>query len=282
MTSTGLTAGVHIATSKCVAVVIDDDGAVLAQSRVDTPRGTTELLDVVEAICTELITVVGAVDSVGVGVAGQLDLSGRMAFSPNLDLGDVPLLQLLETRLDRPIVIDNDANLAAMAELEWGIARGISNAVLMTIGSGFGNALIIDGAVRRGAFGMAGELGHTMINPSGPECSCGSRGCLEVYTSGRGLDWMARQAAIAGLTPQLLTLAGGDAENVQGEHVMRGARNDDPGALAILDQFAFWMAVGLSNAVALLDPELVILGGDMADDWDLYGHLVRTHHERLV
>ena len=279
---TGFTAGVHIAGAKCVAVVMDRDDAVVAQSRVDTPQGTNALLDVVEAVCNELGAVAGELDGIGVGVAGQFDLSGRMAFAPNLDLGDVPLLGLLSERLDSPVVVDNDANLAAMAELKWGVARGVNNAVLMTIGTGFGNAIIIDGAVRRGAFGMAGELGHTMVDPSGPDCTCGSRGCLEVYVSGRALDSMALQASRAGLAPGLVALAGGDPENVKAEHVMRAAKTDDPGATQVLDQFSFWVAVGMSNAVALLDPELVILSGRLVDDWDLYGHRVRHHHDQLV
>lgn len=276
------TAGVHVGGAKCVSVVTDELGEVVAHSRVVTPRGATELLDVVEAVVAELAAVAGDLDGVGLGVAGQMDLSGRMAFAPNLDIGDMPLQRLLEARLGTTVIVDNDANLVAMAELEWGVARGVSDAVLMTLGTGFGNSLIIDGKVRRGAFGMAGELGHTMIDPSGPSCTCGSRGCLEVYVSGRGIEWMAQQASRAGLAPGIIALAGGDPDNVTAEHVTRAARNGDDGALRVLDQFAFWMAIGMSNTVALLDPELVMLGGGLVGEWDLYGDMVRTHHEGLV
>ncbi len=276
------TAGVHVGGGKCTSVVTDQHGDMVAESRVDTPRGATALLDVIEAVTAELGAVAGDLDAVGLGIAGQLDLSGRMAFSPNLDLGDLPLQRLLEERLSAPVVIDNDANLVAMAELEWGVARGVSDAVLITLGTGFGNSLVIDGKVRRGAFGMAGELGHTMVDPSGPSCTCGSHGCLEVYASGRGLTSIAQKAARAGLAPGLMTLAGGDPDNVTNDHVLRAARGGDEGATRVLEQFAFWISVGLSNTVALLDPEMVIVGGPLSADWDALGDHVRAHLESLV
>ncbi|MCP3936987.1 MAG: ROK family protein [Actinomycetia bacterium] len=282
MTNTGFTAGIDVGGTKCLAVIIDPDNNIVAESRVPTPRGATALIDMVEAVAVELIELSGGLDGIGVGVPGQMDLSGRMAFAPNLDLGDLPIQQLLEDRLEVEIVIDNEANCAAAAELQLGVARGVSDAVLITLGTGFGNAIIVNGDVSRGAFGMAGELGHTVVNPSGPECGCGNRGCLECYASGSGLQWMAREAVERGETTRLLALAGGDIENVRGEHVTRAARDGDKAAIGVIDRFSWWLALGLANAVAILDPEMVILGGGLVTDWDLFEGRVRSHYDKMV
>lgn len=282
MSGTGFTAGIDVGGTKCLAVVVDPENRIVAESRVPTPRGDTALIDVVEAVSVELIELAGGLDGIGVGLPGQMDLSGRMAFAPNLDLGDLPLQSLLEDRLETGVFVDNEANCAATAELALGIAQGVSDAVLITLGTGFGNAIIVNGMVNRGAFGMAGELGHTVVDPSGPQCSCGNKGCLERFASGSGLQWMAREAVASGEAPRLLTMAGGDVENVKGEHVTRAARDGDKAALEVVDRFSWWLALGLANAVAVLDPEMVILGGGLVTDWDLFDQRVRRHYESMV
>jgi glucokinase len=250
----------------------------------------------------------GAPDArpVGVGVPGMLDPHGVLRFSPNLpgaigaDMRALVSERLVSERLGsgglgsgglgsdrlgaggagtggaggggaggRPVVVGNDANCAALAELRSGAARGAEEALVVTLGTGIGGGLIAGGRVRTGAHGFAGEIGHMVVDPSGPPCTCGGRGCWERYASGGGLGRLAREAAFAGSLHQAVVLAGGDPELVRGEHVTLAALAGDPGALAVVEELGWWVALGLSNLVAVCDPERIVLGGGVAEVGDL-------------
>ncbi|MEZ5225764.1 MAG: ROK family protein [Acidimicrobiales bacterium] len=171
-------------------------------------------------------------------------------------------------------VFVNDANCAARAELEVGVAVGVEHAVLVTLGTGIGGALIADGHVVRGAAGMAGEPGHMLVDPNGPLCVCGLHGCWERYASGAGLRYLGGQAAEAGELQGVMAELEGDISALRGEHITRAARLGDSEAAAVLDRFAWWVAVGMANC-AMSDPELIIVGGGLVRDWDLYGPRVQ-------
>jgi glucokinase len=150
-----------------------------------------------------------------------------------------------------------------------GAAVGASSVVLVTLGTGIGGAIAVDGQVLRGANGMAAEVGHTMVDPSGPPCPCGLRGCWERYASGAGLARIARDAAEAGRLGAVADQAGGVAA-IRGEDVVAGVRDGDPDALAVMNEFAWWTAVGLANLAAVLDPELLLVGGGVVDAADFW------------
>ena len=135
---------------------------------------------------------------------------------------------------------------------------------MVTLGTGIGGGLLQGGTLLTGAHGFAGELGHMVVDPSGPPCPCGRRGCWERFASGGGLGRLAREAAQAGQLPEVVALAGGDPEAVRGEHVTAAARAGDPGALAVIGQLGWWVALGLANLVAVVDPSMVVLGGGLA------------------
>lgn len=276
-------AGVDVGGNKCLAVVIDADNNIVAESRVATPSGTDALVEVAVEVTRELADVTGGLSAAGFGVPGQLDLQGTMRFAPNLvDVGELAIRERLADVLDVPVFVDNNANCAAAAELEMGAARGAREAVLITLGGGFGNSIIVDGIVQRGAHGLAGELGHTMVDPNGPLCPCGRVGCLERYASGSGLTRLAQEAAGSGKAPSLLTYTDGDVELLRGEHVMRAVRDQHHDAVEVLDGFSWWVAVGLANVVAILDPELIVLGGSLVTDWDLLVEPVTRHYSDMV
>jgi glucokinase len=277
--------GVDIGGTKVLAVGVDTDAplAVLAEHRVPTPSGdATKILD---AIASATRVVAGALaaagrpaEVVGMGIPGLVDTSGRLRAAPNLlGLVGVEIPPRLEALIDLPTVVDNDANCALWAEVIVGAGAGARDAVLVTLGTGIGGALVNGGVLRHGRHGFAGEPGHMVVDPSGPECPCGRSGCWERFASGSGLAMLARRAVEAGRSPAILELVGGDVAAVDGEHVVAAARAADPGALAVVDEFAWWLALGIANLVNALDPELVLVGGGLADESDLF--LARTREE---
>ena len=288
------TIGLDVGGTKVLGVVVDplDPSRVLIERRVPTPAGGEGLVDVLAELVEELVEglVEGPVEglgadpvSVGVGVPGLVDRTGVLHMGPHLrSLHAVPLARLLTERLGLSTQVDNDANCHALAELVGGAARGTSDALVVTLGTGIGAGIVSQGQVLHGAHGFAGEPGHMVVDPSGPPCPCGKRGCWERYASGSGLARLGREAAEAGRLDGAVALAGGDPDAVRGEHVTAAARAGDPEAVEVLAGFARWIGLGLANLVNILDPELIVIGGGLVGDADLILPLVRTHVAALV
>jgi glucokinase len=265
------TIGVDVGGTKLLTVVLDDADDVVASVRHPTPRGAEALLDGIAAAVVELQgEAQGEQTDVGVGIAGLVDHAGVLRHGPNQPgIRELDVRGGLQARLGDRVAVDNDANCALRAELATGAAVGFSSVVLVTLGTGIGAGIAVDGEVLRGANGMAGEPGHTMVDPSGPPCPCGLRGCWERYASGAGLARLARDAAEAGRLASVAEAVGGRAA-IRGEDVVAAVRDGDEDALAVLADFAWWTAVGLANLVAVLDPELLLLGGGLVDAADLW------------
>jgi glucokinase len=284
--ASALVAGLDLGGTKILGRVLDpaEPRVPLAEVRLDTPRGATAILGgLAEAVARLDRDAPGPVVAVGVGAAGQVDLEGTLRYAPNLPgVVELPVAAELTPLVGRPVVVDNDANAATVAEHRLGAATGADTAVLVTLGTGIGAGLIVDGRLYRGAGGMAGEPGHMVVDPGGPPCPCGRRGCWERFASGSGLGRLARDAAGAGAADRVVELAGGDAEAVRGEHVTRAAREGDPDAVEVLRQFAWWVALGVANLVNVLDPEIVVIGGGLAEAGDLLLDPVRQAYTGLV
>lgn len=257
--------GIDVGGTKILGVVVDDAGAVLAEEKVATPVGEEAVLDAAADLGERLRVATGPVGAAGIGAAGLVDRSGVLRVSPNLPgVADAPLGEGLARRLGVPVAADNDATCAAWGEFHLGAARGTADAVVLTLGTGIGGGFVANGVLVRGASGFAGEPGHMVVDPDGPPCPCGRRGCWERYASGSGLGRLAREAAHAGLASRVVELAGGDAEDVRGEHVTAAAAEGDGQAQAVLERFGWWIALGAANLVNLLDPEVVVIGGGLA------------------
>ncbi|MEZ5376596.1 MAG: ROK family protein [Acidimicrobiales bacterium] len=271
--------GVDIGGTKALGVVIGRRNEILLETRWPTRATAAAVIDMLADMVAELIDSTGSdveARGVGIGIAGLVDVVGRLRRAPNLvDADEFPIRDLLEPRIGLPVFVDNDANCAARAELEVGVAVGVEHAVLVTLGTGIGGALIADGHVVRGAAGMAGEPGHMLVDPNGPLCVCGLHGCWERYASGAGLRYLGGQAAEAGELQGVMAELEGDISALRGEHITRAARLGDSEAAAVLDRFAWWVAVGMANCAAMSDPELIIVGGGLVRDWDLYGPRVQ-------
>ncbi|MCP3856331.1 MAG: ROK family protein [Actinomycetia bacterium] len=278
--------GIDVGGTKTLGLVIDAAGNVLLQEKWPTRQGAAAVTEMLAELAQELrsrIATTHKVRGLGVGLAGLVDSMGRLRRAPNLvDADEFAVRDLLEPRVGMPVLVDNDANCAARAELHAGVAVGVRHGVLITLGTGIGGALIVDGAVVRGAAGMAGEPGHMLVDPAGPKCVCGLSGCWERYASGAGLAYLGRRAADRGDLASLVGTVDGTPEPIRGEHITRAARLGDPEASAVLDEFAWWVSVGLANCAAMSDPEMIILGGGLVRDWDLFGPRVRRHLNEVL
>lgn len=252
-----LAAGIDVGGTKCLGVVIDLDvditseHNILRQVRHPTPR-VTELVHVLRKIVVEL----GEANSIGVGVPGLITLNGVMRASPNIPGStDVEVGPELAVRLGRRIHVDNDGNAAALAEWRYGAGRGAQNLWMVTLGTGIGGGHVLNGVVQRGVNGFAGEIGHFVVNPDGPRCTCGRKGCWEVYASGRGLKMLA--------------------SGEPGESVIERARQGDADAVAVLEAYARWVAIGLSNITNVSDPDVIVVGGGVSEAADVFMPMVR-------
>lgn len=270
-------AGVDVGGTKCLGVVWQD-GRVVREIRRETPQGADALIETV----TSLIGDLGDVDTVGVGVPGLVTREGVLRAAPNLvDIADFAVGARLAEALGRKVFVDNDATCAAVAEWSAGSAAGYEDVVVVTLGTGIGGGIIAGGKLVRGTNGFAGEIGHMVVDPVGVECVCGQRGCWERYASGSGLARLGRLAEAEGRARRVLELAG-SPEAVRGEHVRQAALEGDRDAVAIVDEFAGWVARGLANLVNLLDPAVVVIGGGLASSGDLFLAPIRRHFADLL
>ena len=259
--------GIDVGGTKCMALALDAHGSVVDDQRRPTPKAPDLLIDTV----TELAQAMLPWDSIGVGMPGLVTRNGILRAAPNLvGINDLKVGELLGQRLDCFVHVDSDATCAAAAEWKHGAGRGIDDFVMVTLGTGIGGGIVANGALVRGTNGFAGEIGHMVVDPDGPPCPCGRRGCWERYASGSGLAWLARRANSGNGVARTIELAGGDSAKVRGEHVADAAREGDAGALAIVDEYSRWVALGLVNLTNTLDPAMFVLGGGLAATADVF------------
>ncbi|MBD0689006.1 glucokinase [Streptomyces sp. CBMA123] len=268
------TIGVDIGGTKVVAGVVDGEGKVLEKLRTDTPHKSRSAR-VVEDVIVELVLELADrhdVHAVGIGAAGWVDAErSRVLFAPHLNWRNEPLQQALSERLRFPVIVENDANAAAWAEWRFGAGRGEDHMVMLTLGTGIGGAVVRDGYVDRGKYGLAGEFGHMQVVPGGHRCPCGNRGCWEQYSSGNALVRDARElvAEESPVVQPLLARAGGTVEGITGPLVTEAAQDGDPTATELLYEVGTWLGVGIANLAAALDPGRFVIGGGVSEAGDL-------------
>lgn len=256
--------GVDIGGTKLLAVVIHPDGTYATAPQVPAPRTPTELVAAV-TVTAQNASGGQPVTSIGVGVPGLVDGQGTLVFAPNLAGANGARIgrALGDATPGARVWIGNDATAAGWAEHEVGAGRGSRDMLMVTLGTGIGGGIISAGQLNEGAHRFAGEFGHMVVDPRGPQCPCGKKGCWERFASGAGLGLLARELAMAGGAPTLVEQAGGDPEDVRGEHVTSAAAAGDPAALEIMRRFGWWVGLGLANLANLFDPEVIVIGGGL-------------------
>ena len=279
-----VTVGIDIGGTKLLAVRVEPDGTVVADGRQASPKNGGDLVREVVAAALRLAgDDSGPPAAVGVGVPGLVDNTDTVRFAPNLhgvegaQLGDALRAELPGTS----IWIGNDATAACWAEHARGAGQGHDEMLMVTLGTGIGGGIVSGGSLIEGANRYAGEFGHMVVDPNGPRCPCGKRGCWERYGSGAGLGFLGRELAVAGEAARIVELAG-DPESVRGEHVTMAAQEGDGPALEIMDRFGWWVALGLANLANILDPQIIVLGGGLVDAGDVLLEPTRKAFEDLV
>ncbi|HVT20226.1 MAG TPA: ROK family glucokinase [Mycobacteriales bacterium] len=280
-----LAIGIDIGGTKVAAGVVDDDGQLLATSRRPTPSNDpVRLAELVADVVTELRES-HDVAAVGVGAAGWVDAARTtVLFAPNLAWRNTPLHADLSRLVDLPVDVENDANAAAWGEHRFGAGEREPDTVVLTIGTGIGAGLIVDGELRRGRFGIGGEPGHYRVVPGGRLCGCGNHGCWEQYCSGTALVRAARE--IARERPadaaRLLELADGDPDAIDGPVVTIAAQEGDHAAIDCFEEVGRWLGQGLADLTAILDPGRFVIGGGVADAGDLLLRPARETYAAVV
>ena len=279
------TVGVDVGGTKIAAGLVDENGRVLARERTESPA--TDPPEIVRTIGELVRSLAGAesVEAVGVSAAGFVDKARAMVvFAPNLAWRDEPLKRFLEQELDLPVVVENDANAAAWGEFTFGAGEDVEDFLMLTVGTGVGGGIVIDGELMRGGFGMGAEVGHITMVPGGVMCGCGNLGCLESYGSGSALVRVSRE--LAGADPDsakaLVGRAGGDPTRITGPLVTEAARAGDLFAIARLAELGHWLGQGVATLTAVLDPNVVVIGGGVSDAGDLLLDPIRDSFERHV
>lgn len=264
--------GVDLGGTKLAVGLVDDRLGILHKS-VGASLATSPG-DCLDNICRRVEKAVadwGPVDAIGVGTASMVDFrAGRVVVSTNLPLRDVPLRDLLAERFDVPVVIDNDANVACLAEFRYGAGVGTSEMLMLTLGTGIGGGIICGGRPYRGFSGAAAELGHVVIDRNGPRCqgNCPNRGCLETYASGNAMGTRAMSLAHQ-LPESALGRALAAGESVDGPLITRLAIAGDPDAVGLLTAIGEDLGVGIASLVNIFNPELVVVGGGAAEAGEL-------------
>ena len=282
-----LVLGVDIGGTKIAAGLVDATGEVVSCSVRPTP--VADARAVLEAVC-ELRDDLdgrgfGAGAAIGVAAAGLVNASGtRVAFAPNIpSWRDEPFADRLAARTGLPVVIENDANAAGWAEARFGAGQGHRHQTCVTVGTGIGGAVIVDGALVRGHAGYGGEIGHMIVQPAGQSCSCGSRGCWEAYASGSAITQRARtMAAQCPGDTMLGDLVDGNLDALTGAHVLRAAQAGDAAALAAYREGGTWLGAGLAALATVLDTGLFVIAGGAAAAGDLLLAPARGELQRLV
>jgi glucokinase len=269
--------GIDIGGTKIAGALVDAQGQIVLEQRVPSPAGDPEaMVDAVVGLIQRLSAnheVIGA----GVAAAGFIDADqSTIIYAPNISWRNEPFKAKLEAKLDIPVIIENDANAAGWAEYRYGAGRGYKHMIMLTIGTGVGGAVIADSHMLRGGFGIAGELGHLRVVPNGLACGCGQHGCLESYASGSALLRAAKELAVSGdPAGQRLREIEAEAGQLTGLEVYKAILENDEGALRILSDLGSWLGQAIASLVAVLDPEIVVIGGGVSAAGELLLNPIR-------
>lgn len=260
--------GIDIGGTKLAIVAADSKGELLHKIKQPTQarQGSQAVVERIISMVRQLLKQTGLplskVACIGVSCPGPVDLdTGIIKAPPNLpDWGEVPLRAILHKEFGIPTKFENDANAAALAELMFGAGMGYKNMVYLTMSTGIGGGIIIDGRLYRGTYNSAGEVGHQILIPDGPLCGCGRRGCLEALCSGTAISRIMQEEARRHPESLILKLAGGQLEGLAPPVLIEAAQAGDELALKIWEQAGYYLGWGLANLANILDPEIFILG----------------------
>ena len=282
MTGSPQAIGVDVGGTKTAAMRVSGDGTVIAREVLPTPAD--DMAATLETIVAAAKTVATEeVAAAGIAAAGLVETAtGILRFAPNLAWRDAPLVAFVSERLDVPVVADNDNTAAAWGEYRFGAGRGCRDLLLVGVGTGIGGGVVAGGELLRGAHGFAAEIGHIVVEPDGPRCGCGNRGCWEQVASGRAIGRLGRDVVAHDPHSLLATMVGGDPGKVTGEMVTEAAVRGDPVSVRILAEVGRRLGEGIAGLVNILDPDIVVVGGGAVHAGELLLGPAREVSQRAV
>jgi glucokinase len=269
--------GVDLGGSKILTAVTDSQGKMLSRDHSVTPAGKgheaviRSILESAHRALEQADVAVSELAAVGVGAPGLVNPgTGILYTSPNLPgWRDIPLRAVMQERLDKKTFLINDANAAALGELHFGAARGARNFIYITLSTGIGGGIVIDGGIYSGAIGAAGEVGHMTIDDDGPPCNCGNKGCWETLASGTALAREAKQRIKEGAKTSIPGYVDGDIEKVTAEVIHSAAQQGDSLARELIARTGYYVGVGLASLINIFNPELIVIGGGLSNIGDM-------------
>jgi len=272
-----LTLGIDLGGTKILTAVVNPRGEMLSSDESVTPATKSReaviqsILDSAHRALKHAGVAISEICAIGVGAAGISNPEAGILFtSPNLTgWRDVPLRDIMQERLGKKAFLINDANAAALGEFYFGAARDVRNFIYITLSTGIGGGIVIDGKIYTGAIGVAGEVGHMTIDDNGPICNCGNRGCWETLASGTALAREARHRIKEGVRTSILEYAGGDVEKVTAQVIYSAAEQGDSLAKKLIARTGYYVGVGLANLINIFNPELIVIGGGLSHIGDM-------------
>ena len=281
--------GLDVGGTTFKAGVVTEDGRIVHKDAMPTgiERPYQEIIADMAALCKKVAADAGIemseIKSIGVGVPGLFDnKTGMIPFCTNLGWHDIPFVAEMKKHLDTPVYGDNDATVAGLAESVAGVSAGIKDSVFLTLGTGVGGGIIIDGKPYSGAHGCGSEIGHMMIKMGGELCTCGNYGCFERYASATAIIREARKAIVEYPESSMLAACGGDPEKLNAKIVIDAARAGDEAAKAVFGGYVQALAVGIINIINMLDPEVIVLGGGVSAAGEFLLNAVREAVKPMV
>ena len=281
--------GLDVGGTTFKAGVVTEDGRIVHKDAMPTgiERPYQEIIADMAALCKKVAAdasiEMSEIKSIGVGVPGLFDnKTGMIPFCTNLGWHDIPFVAEMKKHLDTPVYGDNDATVAGLAESVAGVSAGIRDSVFLTLGTGVGGGIIIDGKPYSGAHGCGSEIGHMMIKMGGELCTCGNYGCFERYASATAIIREARKAIVEYPESSMLAACGGDPEKLNAKIVIDAARAGDEAAKAVFGGYVQALAVGIINIINMLDPEVIVLGGGVSAAGEFLLNAVREAVKPMV
>ncbi len=267
--------GIDLGGTNIVASVVDNDYNILstAKRKTNCPRPAEEIVDDIAAVALEAIEKAGIsveeIEAAGVGSPGAIDpVNGIVCYSNNIGFTDLPLADMLKTRTGIDFYIENDANAAAYGEFLAGAGKGTKDFIMITLGTGVGGGVIVNGKIYSGCNGAGAELGHTVIAMDGEVCTCGRLGCWEAYASATALIRQTKQAMVRYPETLMWKLVNGDINAVSGRTAFDAMREGDAAAKMVVDKYVYYVAVGIANNINIFQPEVICIGGGISKEGD--------------
>ena len=263
--------GIDLGGTNIAVGVVSEAGSILAETSAKTlaERPYQEVIRDMAACVMKAVTKAGMTEadiaSIGIGIPGVAQGDSGVVFNcTNLGWINVPLRAEMQKYINKPVFLDNDANVAALAESYFGVSAGYKSSVMITLGTGVGGGIVINGRPWAGAHGRGGEIGHMTLVPDGAPCTCGNNGCVERYCSATAIIRMAKQECYSFPNTAILKKAGGDINRVNAKLVIDAAKEGDASALRVFNSFVKYLAMTINDITAFFDPDIIVLGGGVS------------------